>query len=205
MLAQINEQGQHKLSSPKTEETTAVVLEITMDQQLKNIDSLTGLQCRSNFEMQKLSATFNQQVQAAILIDFDHFSQVNETYGRVTGDFVLSLQAERLQHDYAHLGMIYRYEGDRFLLIVTSDSDTTEQLILLGENIQQTMNKPVKLSQTEVITTCCIGLAVKDKKMSLGLLITEVMIATEEAKSKAKNSIQLHRGFQASKLINEIH
>lgn len=202
----INPQVEQLQRLSETEDLTPMQFE-RLEGSPNNIDALTGLQCRSNFEIQKLSASFNRAVKAAMLIDFDQFAQVNDNYGRVTGDFILSKQAERLQAQYAHVGMLYRYEGDRFLMAITAEEGTEspELLTALAEKVQQTLNQPIRLSQAEAVISCCIGLVLKEKNMSLGLLATEALIATEEAKSKAKNSLHLSRGFHIEGLLNAMH
>lgn len=211
MWAQLDEQEQNHLqrNAPQSEDNNSdVVLEIKICAQPNNIDSLTGLLCRSSFETQKLSKVFSQTVTAALLIDFDQFAKINDLYGRVTGDFILSLQAERLQQNYAHFGTLYRYEGDRFLLLVTgepAEKTTPTEFETLAKKIQQTLNTTIKLSQSEVQASCCIGVALREDNMSLGLLATEAMIAAEEAKRQAPNNIQLHSGFNTESSSLAVH
>lgn len=161
---------------------------------MNNYDSLTGLLCRSAFEIDKLTPNFDNHLVAALIIDFDRFSEINRVYGRPIGDFVLAVQARRLQKktvNYRHLS--YRYEGDRFLELIFSDAPLCrERLFDVVDGLQKTLSQAIKYDQDVVETTCCIGAALKSKDMGVAQLATEAMLATEDAKQRGRNNIQLY-------------
>lgn len=158
-----------------------------------NYDPLTGLLCRSAFEINRLAKGFEQDLVAAFIIDFDRFADVNEKYGRAVGDFILAIQAERLQKsEVAHKRILYRYEGDRFLELIFSDNIVNEiTLMQMARELQQELRQPVKMKQSDVITTCCIGLALKDESKNAAQLATEALLAVEDAKQRGTGNIYL--------------
>lgn len=158
-----------------------------------NYDPLTGLLCRSAFEINRLAKCFEQDLVAAFIIDFDHFADVNEKYGRAVGDFILAIQAERLQKsEVAYKRILYRYEGDRFLELIFSDIILNEiALMQMASELQQELRQPIKMKQSDVITTCCIGMALKDESKNAAQLATEALLAVEDAKQRGTGNIYL--------------
>ncbi|SFJ16134.1 diguanylate cyclase (GGDEF) domain-containing protein [Halobacillus dabanensis] len=62
-----------------------------------------------------------------ILLDIDHFKQVNDTYGHESGNEVLASLAERLQEVVGTQGTLARYGGEEFVLLLPG-SDETEAI-----------------------------------------------------------------------------
>ena len=53
-----------------------------------------------------------------ILLDIDHFKQVNDTYGHAAGDAVLVQVGERLRHCFPDTDCLVRWGGEEFLVVV---------------------------------------------------------------------------------------
>ncbi|MGC8783179.1 MAG: diguanylate cyclase [Armatimonadota bacterium] len=53
-----------------------------------------------------------------ILVDVDHFKQVNDTWGHATGDMVLQEVSRRLVENLRETEMVFRYGGEEFLVIL---------------------------------------------------------------------------------------
>ena len=62
-----------------------------------------------------------------VLIDLDHFKQVNELHGHLTGDEVLRRVGTALRSGIRPYDVAARYGGDEFALIVTSADEQTAQ------------------------------------------------------------------------------
>ena len=82
---------------------------------LKNIahsDSLTGLSNRFALE-EYIRFLENQPGQLSqtclMIIDIDHFKQVNDQYGHIIGDQVIQLVAERLKANVRATDLLVRY------------------------------------------------------------------------------------------------
>ena len=64
-----------------------------------------------------------------VLIDLDHFKQVNEEHGHLTGDEVLRRVGSALRSGVRPYDVAARYGGDEFALIVTSaDEDVAKEI-----------------------------------------------------------------------------
>ena len=79
-------------------------------------DSLTGLLNRSVFE--KLRTRCEHRDSAMLLIDLDHFKQINDGYGHDIGDRALKRVAALLQENFRAEDHICRIGGDEFAVIM---------------------------------------------------------------------------------------
>ena len=91
-------------------------------------DSLTGLLNHSNFTdnlyREILRAARMNSPLVYAMIDLDHFKNVNDTYGHLTGDTVLKSLAYLLQERLRKTDIIGRYGGEEFGVIL---SNTTKK------------------------------------------------------------------------------
>ncbi len=87
-------------------------------------DVLTGLfNRRAIMEAlsKEVSRSFRQNQDLCIaLIDIDFFKQVNDSYGHLTGDHVLSEIAQRISTQLRPYDVVGRYGGEEFLLLFNS-------------------------------------------------------------------------------------
>ena len=85
-------------------------------------DELTGLKNRRSFQ-EELAANINDSTITAqplslMLLDIDHFKEVNDTFGHLTGDRVLQKLAQRLKTACGEGNTAARYGGEEFALIL---------------------------------------------------------------------------------------
>lgn len=84
-------------------------------------DPLTGLPNRRSCDMVLKSLTNQDReketVFTVVMADIDHFKEVNDTYGHQAGDEVLKNVAKLMKAHMEHLGFVFRWGGEEFLLI----------------------------------------------------------------------------------------
>ncbi|MCB1630607.1 MAG: GGDEF domain-containing protein [Pseudomonadales bacterium] len=97
-------------------------------------DSLSGLLNRRGADtairsVMEGGATGHDRFHAALLVDIDHFKQINDTYGHAKGDSVIARLAEVLRMPL-HAGAVpVRLGGDEFLLFVPDcDQDAAKRI-----------------------------------------------------------------------------
>lgn len=91
-------------------------------------DSLTGLHNRryGMFQLEQMLARSGRRL-AVMLLDIDHFKQVNDTHGHFAGDQVLDLVARRLRAQVRAGDLLARIGGEEFL-VALPDSDSATAL-----------------------------------------------------------------------------
>jgi two-component system cell cycle response regulator len=74
-----------------------------------------------------------------VIVDLDHFKQVNDTYGHLAGDAVLREAARRMQNSIRQYDSIGRYGGEEFLILFPgcSATDTYAQADRLRKQLGQ--------------------------------------------------------------------
>ncbi len=107
-------------------------------QQLAITDSLTGLLNRRgffNYAERELSR-FKRVNKAfsLIMLDLDHFKEVNDTYGHPFGDKVLQEMAMICLRDIRKIDLIGRYGGDEFIILLPDTK--SDRAVQVAERIR---------------------------------------------------------------------
>jgi hemerythrin len=119
-LKQLNESLEEKVAA-RTRELSDANRHL---EELSLTDVLTGLPNRRH-AMRVLSTLWEEVLQKSsslvcIMIDADHFKEVNDTYGHDAGDAVLIELAKTLQHNLRSDDIVCRLGGDEFFIICPS-------------------------------------------------------------------------------------
>jgi diguanylate cyclase (GGDEF)-like protein len=96
-------------------------------------DYLTGLRTRGYFE-QQLDLEFKRserrrQKFALLMIDIDHFKQLNDTFGHHVGDQVLRSVASILVQDMREVDTVARYGGEEFVIILPETAEAAARYV----------------------------------------------------------------------------
>ncbi|MBT5293535.1 MAG: GGDEF domain-containing protein, partial [Cellvibrionales bacterium] len=91
---------------------------------LAHFDALTGIGNRTLFHL-RLESAFKQsrrdgKAVALVLMDIDHFKDINDSLGHDTGDKLLIKVAEELQKTCRETDTVVRLGGDEFAIIATN-------------------------------------------------------------------------------------
>jgi len=176
-------------------------------------DRLTGIKNRGaildGLETERRRLARTSRPLAILLVDIDHFKQINDTHGHLAGDVVLRESAARLREglrDYDSLG---RYGGEEFL-VVLPECDTADAVDVANRLRAQVSSEPVFLGGSKVAVTVSVGVACTHRP---GLTDSEALIdaadaALYRAKTNGRNRVEeagepavgvpgSHAGFQA--------
>lgn len=103
-----------------------------------HIDSLTGAANRLALEKKGPEYFKERESFCLILFDIDNFKYINDTYGHLSGDFVLRTVSEAVRSLIREGDMLFRYGGDEFCLLTPSAPKNAKQI---AERIRKTIQK----------------------------------------------------------------
>lgn len=153
-------------------------------------DELTGLVTRAKiteFLQQRLSAGRADGHQTGVLLlDLDHFKDINDSYGHSAGDAVLRHVAGVLKSVVGETGLVARIGGDEFMVAFFRPVDR-EQLEALARRLLDELVKPVLIAQQRVKIGGSAGLVVADcAKVGLEEFVNHGDIALYAAKKSGR-------------------
>lgn len=129
---------------------------------LAQYDQLTNLPNRSLFNAYLAAslqqAQAHQQQMVLILLDLDHFKDINDTLGHSAGDKLLQDVTARLQRSVRAEDTIARLGGDEFAIII-NDIRSQQDITAVAETILDALSHPFLLDEEEVFVTTSIGIA----------------------------------------------
>lgn len=166
-------------------------------EQLASTDSLTGLHNRRHFmELAKREfgrARRYQRPLTAIMIDIDHFKQVNDTYGHAVGDQVLQIVAERFRKTVRDIDILGRYGGEEFATLLLETG--LDGACTVAERLRQCVTEPPINTDGDTLSiTISVGVAILDKACTdLDILLVRADQALYVAKQAGRNRVFIWR------------
>lgn len=158
-------------------------------------DPLTGLANRRVFQA-KLEHTFSaakdsDAQSALLLLDIDHFKQVNDTRGHDIGDLLVKAIASRIGDQIGDQDLLARIGGDEMAVIMPYA--TEEDVISIGNRIIDTMKVPFKLSNEELHSSLSIGSALITRDtLDFSSILREADLALYQSKRKGRACFSLY-------------
>jgi diguanylate cyclase (GGDEF)-like protein len=125
-------------------------------------DSLTGLPNRVLFQ-QKLSEAIEEARKhkgrlAVMLMDLDHFKEINDTLGHHFGDLLLKEIGPRLSNVLRDVDMMARLGGDEFALLLP-DLPSEEVAVRVGERLLEELEQPISVEGLALDVSGSLGIA----------------------------------------------
>lgn len=191
--------GDDFISKPITDQALAVTVFARAQRarqlaEMMTRDSLTGLLQHATVK-ERLSdeiakAKRSKQELIVVMLDLDHFKRVNDQYGHLVGDQVISSLANLLQQKLRKTDVIGRYGGEEFLLALPDCSLKKARTILDGirESFQAI---PFSAQEQSFQCTFSAGLARVDTSQSTDENIDRADQALYQAKHNGRNRVEL--------------
>jgi len=167
---------------------------------LSRIDPLTGLYNRRGFfdmaEPIWSTAERKSRPLTLIMLDLDHFKQVNDQYGHATGDRVLIETAHLLSKACRMGDVLSRWGGEEFLLLLPETD--LEQTSVFAERVRQSIEaRRLSIRQGTIVVTASFGVVERNQHTSLEELINEADERLYEAKQSGRNRVSSVQYFRA--------
>lgn len=153
-------------------------------------DELTGLRNR-RFLMTRFREEFERtrrggSVLGFLMIDLDHFKNINDTCGHPFGDLVLQRVAQSLQGMLREYDVAGRYGGEEFAVVASGGSNS--DLLALAERIRKAIEElEIREGSVSVRVTISVGVAVSALGDSRETLLKRADTALYQAKSEGRN------------------
>jgi diguanylate cyclase (GGDEF)-like protein/PAS domain S-box-containing protein len=158
--------------------------------QLANQDELTGLPNRKVFHGQlkglQEAPAGDSRGAAILLIDIDHFKDVNDSLGHPAGDALLKAVSSRLQSSVGNKGTVFRLGGDEFSILLPGfdrQASLDMATIALGA-----LAEPIVIADQMVTTRATIGIVIfPDHGNDPEALLQNADLALYEGKNRGRN------------------
>ncbi len=158
-------------------------------------DGLTKLLTHSAF-LERARAVVGQKTRKGhrnsvlVLIDLDHFKEVNDTYGHTVGDRVLAGLASLLRRRLRQTDTIGRYGGEEFAVLI-DDLRKVEAVRLMNRLLDEFSHMEHRAPDSKSFhVTFSAGIAMLNRKMTLGQWIEAADKALYAAKAQGRRRVR---------------
>ena len=129
---------------------------------------------------------------ALFVIDIDDFKHVNDTFGHLQGDYVLTSIVSNMVKSFRDEDIVGRIGGDEFVVLMKNVAGR-DNIVQKAESICTIFNQAFRYNDEKIQVSCSIGVAVFPMD---GVTYEELMehadLALYEVKSDGKNSYMLY-------------
>ena len=166
---------------------------------LAHTDPLTGLMNRRHFRLladqEFTRAARTHQQLLMMMLDIDHFKQVNDTHGHDVGDQALTAIADVLRNGIRDMDILARWGGEEFLVLLP-ETDMAGAMPI-AERIRQQVSQ-IKLPKIPEGLTISIGMCEAAPGMELKTVTSLADQALYQAKANGRNRIVCHEQGRGS-------
>ena len=160
-------------------------------------DALTGLHNRQYFieHLQKRMNSLSESGEFSylLLIDLDHFKNVNDSLGHDVGDRLLQSVVFRLQQHVPKNCIVARLGGDEFIITGSNfaDRERCERVSLeISELLIAKLKEPYIVEQHHLYISASIGVSIiSGSRANANSFIKEADIAMYEVKAKGRDAV----------------
>jgi diguanylate cyclase (GGDEF)-like protein len=160
--------------------------------QLETEDPLTRLANRRGLEeilrVTIANAERRGHATSVVMVDVDHFRQVNDSFGHETGDRLLQQIAHILRRSSRASDVVARVGGEEFLLVLPETNG--EQARVLAERVRHRVaERPLDVAGQSIATTVSLGIASSVGKVDIDALGKAAQRAIYLAKRSGRNRV----------------
>jgi diguanylate cyclase (GGDEF)-like protein len=125
-----------------------------------------------------------------LMLDIDHFKNINDTYGHHAGDLVLQQVTRRLTEGLREYDLLTRYGGEEFVIVLPMTRQSEAQMV--AQRLLQSVRKltfPDTLSGTTVTVSIGVTSHGGAKTVSSEELISQADTALYRAKQSGRDRV----------------
>ena len=156
-------------------------------------DALTQVYNREGYDL--ILSTLDLPTTAMLLVDADHFKEINDTYGHETGDRVLQKIVDTLGRSFRSDDYVCRLGGDELaVLMVHADSSMDDLIAAKVERINKLLRDP---GDGVPAVTISAGVAHGSDARDAAELLRHADLALYETKERGRAGCSFYRGTVA--------
>ena len=147
-------------------------------------DALTGLPNRSLFlaRLRQACEEIDRRPLAVMLLDLDHFKEINDTLGHHVGDMLLIQVAQRLRSSVREGDLVARLGGDEFAVLAFR-ADSEVAATEAAARVRAAFESSFAIADAELAARCSIGVALAPRDgRDEDLLLKRADVALYDAK-----------------------
>jgi diguanylate cyclase (GGDEF)-like protein len=191
---------QRRTINERTDELRSALLEVEKArgkaEALSQLDPLTGLYNRRHFfsvaEQELERSARNHHCVSVIMLDIDHFKNINDSHGHRTGDMVLQEIARKIGDTIRTIDTPCRYGGEEFAILLPETDLSASELI--GCRLRQVMEEMrIDTGAGTILITASVGIAsLSDGNYTKADVLVEMADrALYEAKKAGRNQVRI--------------
>jgi diguanylate cyclase (GGDEF)-like protein len=184
--------GRLELALEQVKESESHLRELSRHDSLTRLYNRRALIERLGRELEL--GTRHNFVSTLLMLDLDHFKQINDTWGHPAGDEILRRFAELCQSCARTTDMVARLGGEEFaILLPHTDADAA---LVIAERLRQSTEQTaldIESNPDPVNVTVSIGLAVSYSGVGVDELIARADKALYLAKQSGRNTIKMYQ------------
>ena len=167
--------------------------------QLTFHDGLTGLPNRSYVE----ERAKDQYPAAAIFVDLDGFTAINDSIGHGAGDLVLAQAGRRIRGLVPAPDTVGRWGGDEFAVLIES-ATSPQEIVDTAERVAAAIAaEPFEAAGRQIPVTASVGVAFADPELA-GHLLRNADLAMARAKDAGGGRVELFAAQMHADVIRRI-
>ncbi|MEB2308884.1 MAG: diguanylate cyclase [Candidatus Brocadiaceae bacterium] len=159
-------------------------------------DSLTGAYNRRFFDemLKKQIALAKRRSESLglVIADLDHFKNINDTYGHMTGDRALQQIASMMKNSIRSSDVLARYGGEEFIIIMPSIdiTNTLKKAESLRQQVESFQFQIDPVGRSPQITISIGVASFPDHGIDYDSLISAADLALYKAKKNGRNRVE---------------
>ncbi len=162
-------------------------------QALASTDPLTGLLNRRSLNEEGsallIQAAKRQKSMAMMIVDLDHFKNVNDVHGHMVGDQLIRAVAEAIQQSVPPSALAARLGGDEYAIAFLYDEYNPGVVNTIADKLVERLTMPFDVEGIRTHISASVGIARSDADCSnIDALLRRADIAMYSAKKHGRNS-----------------
>ncbi len=175
--------------------------------QLAYEDPLTGLANRRMFyerlESEVALAERQETSLVVMMLDLDHFKEVNDSLGHDAGDALLRHIADIIRREVRDRGLVARIGGDEFMILLAGSPEEAEVRRLVDDILRE-LKRPLTIQGNELYVTTSIGLSRYPDGRTSHELVKMADTAMYKAKQQGRNRAEAYHDALGERVLDRL-